>query len=189
MRASAIGEARSLLRTLISEIVTAQHTVYHTAPVYEDDTRDDIDEMSAGGIVGSSGGHRAGVDEAAPTRGNSLSASVSLEAIQMQAGEMMDRAWNSDVDESHFRHKLEALIGSRGTAMPSGKSAALIDDIIREMSTCAEVNSDIRFELADNGDDEQADDVQDMRIRSDKHRRRVMALIERLFKSSNVKAK
>jgi len=28
--------------------VSAQHTVYHTAPIYEDD----LDEMSSGGVVG-----------------------------------------------------------------------------------------------------------------------------------------
>lgn len=49
----AVSEGVNLLRALVEDIVTAQHTVYHTAPVYEDDdTLDDIDEMSSGGIVG-----------------------------------------------------------------------------------------------------------------------------------------
>lgn len=38
----------TLLAALLREIVSAQHTVYHTAPIYEDD----IDEMSSGGVVG-----------------------------------------------------------------------------------------------------------------------------------------
>lgn len=41
-------DSKKLLLSLLREIVSAQHTVYHTAPIYEDD----IDEMSAGGVVG-----------------------------------------------------------------------------------------------------------------------------------------
>ena len=40
--------AMTLLASLLHEIVSAQHTAYHTAPIYEDD----IDEMSSGGVVG-----------------------------------------------------------------------------------------------------------------------------------------
>jgi len=50
---SAVGEGVNLLRALVEDVVTAQHTVYHTAPVYEDDAvLDDVDEMSSGGTVG-----------------------------------------------------------------------------------------------------------------------------------------
>lgn len=40
--------SKKLLLSLLREIVSAQHTVYHTASIYEDD----IDEMSAGGVTG-----------------------------------------------------------------------------------------------------------------------------------------
>lgn len=54
------GECHRLLRGLIHEALSAQHTVYHTAPVYEDDDAlDDVDEMSAGGVVGSAPGPSA----------------------------------------------------------------------------------------------------------------------------------
>lgn len=60
---SAVGEGVNLLRALVEDVVTAQHTVYHTAPVYEDDAAlDDVDEMSAGGVSGAAAdrGSRAG---------------------------------------------------------------------------------------------------------------------------------
>jgi hypothetical protein len=46
-------DSKKLLLSLLREIVSAQHTVYHTAPIYEDD----IDEMSTGGVVGAAPYH------------------------------------------------------------------------------------------------------------------------------------
>jgi hypothetical protein len=52
-----VGEGARLLGRLVREALSAQHTVYHTAPVYEDDDAlDDVDEMSSGGVVGSAPG-------------------------------------------------------------------------------------------------------------------------------------
>lgn len=41
-------ESTAVLGQLIHEIVSAQHTVYHTAPIYEDE----IEEISSGGVIG-----------------------------------------------------------------------------------------------------------------------------------------
>lgn len=47
------GEGHRLLHSLVREALSAQHSVYHTAPVYEDDEQlDDVDEMSSGGVAG-----------------------------------------------------------------------------------------------------------------------------------------
>lgn len=181
-----VGEGRRLLHRLVHEALNAQHSTWHTAPVYEDDDAlDDVDEMSAGGAVGAPTARGTRLGEAAPSRalGGKRSVGSTLDSIQAEADRMMTSAWHSDVDEPHFRHTLESMAASGKSPGMNGRIAALIDNIIREMSTCSDINSDIRSELADNGDDELADDVQEMQGESDKHHLKAMALIEKFFKS------
>ncbi len=42
------------LKKAVHEVVTAQHTAFHTAPIYEEDILDEeeLEEMSSGGVVG-----------------------------------------------------------------------------------------------------------------------------------------
>lgn len=42
------------LKKAVHEVVTAQHTVFHTAPIYEEDILDEeeLEEMSSGGVCG-----------------------------------------------------------------------------------------------------------------------------------------
>lgn len=181
-----IGEGHRLLHKLVHEALNAQHSTWHTAPVYEDDDAlDDVDEMSSGGVVGAPAARDMRLGEASPSRalGGKRPTGSSLDSIQVEADRMMTRAWHSDVDEPHFRHTLESMAARGKSPGTNGRVAVLIDDIIREMSTCSEINSDIRSELADNGDDELADDVQEMQGESDEHHLKAMALIEKFFKS------
>jgi len=42
------------LKKAVHEVVTAQHTAFHTAPIYEEDILDEkeLEEMSSGGVCG-----------------------------------------------------------------------------------------------------------------------------------------